>query len=281
MLLAEGEPREEEEPSEQRQPFRLWEPKVIYATVGLIAAAAFLLGGSFGNFFRDSAVTLAIAGGITGIFISSVVDAVRDRLVRADEARIDQEIEAVKHAGINDPAELERRVRASSVAKKRQGLAEQRLRRSLVDDSELKRQATAKILGYLPPQPRSAKRMLNHLRVLLVVAYEREMLGGSPPLTAEHLGKWVVLTERWPDLARLLKLQPDWLRDLENKSFEADESLANAGIGELASPELERFLGEEPALGGVLERLVHLRPAQSRNQAARPPPVPLERCSRG
>ena len=113
--------------------------------------------------------------------------------------------------------------------------------------------------------------MVNHLRVLLVVAHEREMFGGRPPLTAQHLGKWVVLGERWPELARLLKIQPERIRDFEEKSpGEMGGLLTETGLGELASPELVRFLAEEPALGGVLERLVHLRPAESLEAEERP-----------
>ena len=57
-----------------------------------------------------------------------------------------------------------------------------------------------KFLKFLPEVPRSAKRLANHLRLLLGVASQRNMLGGSPALEATHLGKWAVLLERWPEL---------------------------------------------------------------------------------
>jgi hypothetical protein len=184
-----------------------------------------------------------------------------------DEIRRLNEEEHVK-----DPLELECRLRESGPGKlsslvlpaeRRETITKRCLRRSFLDDSELKRQATRTVLAYLPPLPRSVKRMMNHLRILLVVAHERGMLGGEPELRAEHLGKWVVLNERWPELARRLKTSPSSLAALEEA---ADETALQSELERLAPDEqggelLFRFLDEDPKFGPVLERLVHLKPA--------------------
>jgi KAP family P-loop domain len=180
-------------------------------------------------------------------------------------------IETIK-TETDDPVELERRVLETPEAKKRLGLARQLLQTQLVDDSELRDQAEREILSFLPPYPRSAKRMLNHLRVLLVIASLREMLGGTPALTAAHLGKWVVLTERWPELARALKANPQKLGPVEEAVArydvdsavaleELDSALSAGVLPRLGSRDLLRFLVEKPHLGAVLERLVHMAPA--------------------
>lgn len=206
---------------------------------------------------------VALGGARTVIVL--VTGMLRWRARRAEFA-IDEEIDRlVTEDHVNDPEELERRVLASKPARRRQGLAIQRLRRSLVDDSALKHEATAKILDYLPPLPRSAKRMANHLRLLLVIAYERRMLGGAPSLTAAHLGKWVVMNERWSDLARVLKAEPSQLTTLERNAAATglhQNNLDVIGANEHATELLEQFLKEEPKLGAVLERLVYLLPAQ-------------------
>ena len=194
------------------------------------AATAVLIGGGFGIYsgvagapltqseianWTPSGVNLAIATAVIARFAVFIPGAIGRALVRRDERRLRAVIREIK-SETNDPIDLEGRVLDTPEAAKRPGLASQLLQRELVDDSELRQQAEREILEFLPPYPRSAKRMLNHLRVLLVVASLREMLGGTPPLTAAHLGKWVVLTERWPDLARALKKSPDKLAGLES-----------------------------------------------------------------
>jgi hypothetical protein len=205
-----------------------------------------------------------VLGGVIGASALPAARWFQRKLAARSEKRIDAEIETIKREGVADSEELVHRVLQSKPAKRRRGLALQRLRESFVDDAQLKAEATKEIVAYLPALPRSAKRMSNHLRILLVVAYERKMLGGSPALTAGHIGKWVVLNERWPELARFLTLQPTSVCDLETTPSVDDlgQRLIAAGIYEPASDELLRFLKEPPLLGDVLPRLVHLDPAE-------------------
>ena len=74
------------------------------------------------------------------------------------------------------------------------------------------------MLKFLPRVPRSAKRLANHLRLLLAIASQRNMLGGDPMLEAAHLGKWAVLLQRWPELGFAICENPALLADLEKKA---------------------------------------------------------------
>jgi hypothetical protein len=190
-------------------------------------------------------------------------DTSRDAKVSAAEDELRRIIKRIAGEVKDDPDRLEKNVLATSEAQKRPGLAKQLLRRHEVDDSELRHQAQEEILAFIPLNPRSAKRMLNRLRVLLVVASHRQMFGGAPPLDARHLGKWVVLNERWPELARATVTNPDLLRTLES-SRSARRLARRLDALELrtrASPELFAFLKRNPRLGDIVARLAHFTPA--------------------
>lgn len=113
------------------------------------------------------------------------------------------------------------------------------------------------IRRYPPPYPRGAKRMLNHARLLTKIAREREMFGGNPELTPAHLGKWIVIGERWPAFTQQAIQQPERIREVENY-----------GAAELPMENLptDREFGEvmqtTPGLAEVLERLIYFKPAR-------------------
>lgn len=126
------------------------------------------------------------------------------------------------------------------------------------------------ILRYPPGLPRSAKRMLNHARLLTQIARARGLFTGTTPLTAKHLGEWIVISERWPEIARLVEQDPQALGRLEEWAEDGPERLKS----ELGKPIedvalLVDLLTTEPLLGDVALRLVHFeadaavtRPAQ-------------------
>jgi hypothetical protein len=120
------------------------------------------------------------------------------------------------------------------------------------------------IQRYPPRFPRAAKRMLNHARLLTAIAREREMFGGSPELTPEHLGKWIVLGERWPEVAE--RVAATSLR------FGTEEALRLESLRALqggdGNRDLERLLDDQPELHGLVRRLVYFEPAQ---QITEPP----------
>jgi hypothetical protein len=176
--------------------------------------------------------------------------------VRPGSTTGSDEVEAVKAA-----------VMESEAAKQGgTGLASHRLERFLTDDSILREQAESKILEYLPSMPRNAKRLLNHLRLLLVVASERRMLGGTPSLEAAHLGKWIVLLERWPELGWAVRADPALMQRLEQAAANGanPQSLADLqAIVRTSAPQvavtadLAAFLVDEPTFAPLVERLIY------------------------
>ena len=115
--------------------------------------------------------------------------------------------------------------------------------------------------------------MLNHARLLTQIARDRELFGGDPPLTAEALGEWIVLKDKWPSLARLIERDPEVLGRLEEQAAQQEEEppydfSVNGKVLDLKEPELlHTLLRTAPALGAVAERLVHF-------EAAPKPPSP-------
>ncbi|TWT41008.1 KAP family P-loop domain protein [Phycisphaerae bacterium RAS1] len=94
-------------------------------------------------------------------------------------------------------------------------LIERNVERALLSDSKLLNAALEEMQPYRPPTLRSTKRILNHLRLSLFIADRRGMLKDDPRAVARRFGKWVTLTERWPELARVLSMRPALMRELE------------------------------------------------------------------
>jgi KAP family P-loop domain len=111
------------------------------------------------------------------------------------------------------------------------------------------------IQRYPPRFPRGAKRMLNHARLLTKIARERDMFGGMPALTPDHLGKWIVLSERWPSLAEQIAAK--------HVSLHHDAQIRDLITANPRDADLERLLNEPPELAGVIERLIYFKPAAS------------------
>jgi hypothetical protein len=205
---------------------------------------------------------LVAGGGIAAVAGWVGVLTVARRAEHRREA-IDQEIrETASKTTTTD--ELESQVLGSEAAKKAGGkVVRQRLQHHYADESKFRQDAEGVILDFRPPVPRRAKRMLNRLRVLLVVAVGRRMMDGTPALNGHHLGRWIVLNERWPELAHSVSSQPERLQALEQAHNAATLRDALAGIGDQTpvSAELVRFMRGAPNLAPVLHRLVHLEPA--------------------
>jgi hypothetical protein len=151
-------------------------------------------------------------------------------------------------------------------------LRKDREERFMTDESPERRQGEAAILRFLAHDdvPRRAKRMVNHLRLLLLVADKRDMFGGSPPLEAVHLGKWVVLLERWPELGRALRADPSVMTLIEEAastdSRVLEDVLDRIVPAVASSADLVAFLKDETKLAGLVERLIYYLPALPRNE---------------
>jgi hypothetical protein len=145
-------------------------------------------------------------------------------------------------------------------------LIRQRAQRLFTDESALLQEAESAYLAFLTV-PRSVKRAINHLRILLVIADGREMLGGSPTLNRSHLWKWVVLGERWPDLASELASEPNKAMDLEEAKTAQDieRTLSQWELSTASSDSLLEFIRADPAFGDVARRLVYFERAPITN----------------
>jgi hypothetical protein len=142
-------------------------------------------------------------------------------------------------------------------------LVEQRRQDLLFDDEYFQAQLGALILTYLQPLPRSAKRMLNCFRVNALIAYHRGLFTSDPKVTVIQVGKWLVLTERWPLLKRSLAAAPDKMKTLEElsnnevrvKSDPFMDSIKTLSPAYAGDEDLRSFIKSDPKLSNVLGRL--------------------------
>jgi hypothetical protein len=199
------------------------------------------------------------------VFVMSFVASRLMSITRKIQADIDKEISSRAIDSDMNITEVERRVSSSRPAR-RGGpwLLRQRVRYYLVETSALRRDALAEIKERLPALPRSAKRIYNHLHLVLSIAVGRAALGGSPKLEPRHLGKWVVLIDRWPELHPILSSTPEVMSKLETS---ADVEELEQIIGSIRpnltvsdSEELHELVVSDPKLSIVLDRLIYLSP---------------------
>lgn len=225
-------------------------------TAALAVGAYFAYGTGAGIIGGSAAVAIAAAAVVSG-------SALRQRSRRQAQRRTLDTVAAQAARGGAGSDEIERRlIETAQKMGAKPDLARQTHRRYISTRSALRAQAEQVIAEFFPPLPRGAKRMLNRLGFLLVVAWERDMFGGRPSLDPAHLGKWIVLQERWPELAWLIADDPNLMAVLEKGGDAATEVLGRAGMTG-ASSSLERFMAHPPRLGGLADRLVHFVPADA------------------
>lgn len=167
-------------------------------------------------------------------------------------------------SGTENLDEIQRELRRSSgLEEGDQLLLQERLYLLVTSESDLFGEAQNEILTHLPALPRSAKRLLNSLRLHFYVAYQLKVLDET--ITPAHLGKWIVLRDRWPDLAQALMGSPASMDEIE-KADDAQwsERIKLLANGLEADAELKSFFREGAQLGSVLSSLVRLEPANAR-----------------
>jgi hypothetical protein len=208
--------------------------------------------------------------------ISSIVRGVRRVTARRASREIDAAIREEGPPTESDVSELQSKMLDSTAAKRSNPeLVYQRMQRYLTG-TILRKEAEDETLRFLPPLPRSAKRVLNRLRVLLVVAVGRRMLGGDPYLAPRHLGKWTILLERWPQLGEVLVSDPlraqETMVKLESAmtAAELSQTLASMGLRTESGDELFRFLSEGAVMSPVVERLIYCTPVETRQGSGTP-----------
>ncbi|MEO1130296.1 MAG: P-loop NTPase fold protein [Planctomycetota bacterium] len=143
-------------------------------------------------------------------------------------------------------------------------LQEEQRRLVTSSDSKIVRDALAAALPYAPVLPRNAKRLLNKLRLTLLLTQTRALLGlgDQGDVSPAQVGKWVGLQESWPELADALRRDPESAHDLESAAA-TDPKRFNATIESLApsvrpTDLLIDLFKSAPRIAEALPRLVRL-----------------------
>ena len=212
-----------------------------------------------------------LSGVLTWVVIRLHESLIAYRKRKARE-KIDAAIRKRVADGERDLEKLGAAVAASSLEPKDIGLTNekfnelvhQRLQLYLTDESLPLLEAMTEFVKYVPPLPRNLKRGLDRLRVLIVIAHGRGMFRGHPTLTGTHLGKWVALRERWPEIAQELSKRPETMEELESVAF--DEARFSDLVGLFApnhtsDKDFHRFCQSETRLGQLMNKLVYFQGA--------------------
>jgi hypothetical protein len=202
---------------------------------------------------------IGVAGAVAATVVFDLVERRRARAAADVRRRID---ERIRELAETDQTDLERRA-LEDLSQENPDLVRKEVRSYLTDEADELRRVEKVIREHPPELPRSAKRMLNQARLLTRIARDRSLFDGSPSIVPEQLGKWVVLSERWPTVAHAVTQTPDLMNELEQAA--KDDVLLGA-LEKRALPEqlsvrsLHALLGTDPRLGEVIERLIRLEP---------------------
>jgi len=208
-------------------------------------------------------LSIAMIGLVAYLSLRAVSEFLGRFQSRSSRARIDQEFETVATGNETDSKRLASEVMKTATASSASGsLVERRVQRYLIEASDSRREAEAELLRNPPELPRDAKRMINQLRVLLAVALNRGMLGPNTGVTGAHLGRWIVLQTRWPEVGQALTADPARLEQAEACAT-PDDVRNLLGSIDVKIPDYEdllRFLQADPTLCRVLNRLLRYIP---------------------
>jgi hypothetical protein len=119
--------------------------------------------------------------------------------------------------------------------------------------------------------PRDVKRLVNRIRFSIYLAATAGLLNPSNDgITPEQLGKWAVLSERWPEFAYAIGVAPDELSSIENAD---NESVSRANIVALCGcpPDVDglvKIVRAAPKCGSVVSDLFRLRARSTPSDAS-------------
>jgi hypothetical protein len=295
------------EPGIPRPPLRRRLPLVAL----LVSAPAFVI---VFWFFPDSAVPAAIVSAALGVAVSWLVagaaftapvrwlsyrrrriSAFRDEVGQLRDNVISDAFDADRYATSSTDLEDEVTRKISAATAEYQAREYWQYAQELVSAEEIHRRlqvraaaddetlnhAVKAIEGLLPALPRTAKRLLNRLSFLLVVAYNRDLMK-LDVVTAERLGKWALLQDQWPDVAKAIIKNPQLAETLENAAENQDEfaKACTDCVPPLVSDQalLREFFGSDHKLAPAVYHLVYLdanvkaeeRPSQPEAASAAP-----------
>jgi len=222
----------------------------------------------------------ALLGAAAGIAITSR-DILEKMAARRRTAIVDSELRRVSQesgpgavASVSATAVAER-VLGVRGDKESERLVEQRKQYMLLDEKALQPELRYLVKNW-HPLPRDIKRMLNRFYVSLLIAYNRHLLTGEQPVLPMQLAKWLVLSERWPHLGRVLAAGPDAFKALESlaespsQRDEFKKKLTGLAPSYAEDEELRKLIGAQPPLADVLERLVYQGAARPVEKTAEP-----------
>ena len=187
--------------------------RITVAAVGGAVAAA--LGAAQSNETRYSLT--ALVGVLVSLVVLGIVPIVIFRLIRRrarrNRERIDQAIQRESEGTTADEA-------AESVPRVPRGLSPDEVRKRylsrVLDTTGIAARADDIVFEFLPIRPRAAKRLFNQVRLMLLIAISRGLFvrkaSAEQNRRADLIAKWLVLRERWPEVAR----DPDRIRGLED-----------------------------------------------------------------
>jgi hypothetical protein len=212
--------------------------------------------GTLGIIF--SGIAIGVLGYAAGRPIAWVQ---RTRLRRARE-RAREKLSALGLTGLD--AEISRlNTESKGSAPELKVLVEQRRRHVTSSDQPFVRDSLQTALQLAPLLPRNAKRLLNKLRLMLLVSLGRGVLrtgaeGPGDGVDPARLGRWVALHERWPEVAQAIRQDLGLLHRLERHGRKlsptpAERPPADAkAFWDLIEPIAPQHAGEESLLAALV-----------------------------
>jgi hypothetical protein len=225
---------------------------------------------------------LSFARGLQLFLIWSSLFALLLLSERMRRKRLAQARELIDRGLLDDDsdAEIDRLLAESSpslTTDERNAIRKERELLRIMNDERMLREAHAEVYEHVSPYPRSAKRFLNHVRVLAAVGRARGALGGTPELSVRHIARWVALKERWPLTAAAMLRRPERIALLEQRAREGHSlhPLLEACCAETwdAAALSELLRSGSVRLADVDQRLMHFLPAE---EVLRKPPLQAE-----
>jgi len=207
-----------------------------------------------------TSVTRYLAIGTVALaVVGTVANAAASYLSSKNRSQYRSRIDEIVKVGVDSPEAIGQAVNPDELL----------LARYIMDRDAAERRLAA----YLPANPRRAKRLLNHERLYRQIAESRNIFGGDPALTYDHITRWSLIVEEWPRLGAALTSDPAIARGLETAADIAvlQQKLDKLVPGVKATDELFTILcgTGNVRLSPVLARLVRFEPAPA--AAAAPP----------
>lgn len=234
-------------------------PLVYYIVVGgiLIGILISNVVGSGGNLTKGlSALVATAAGGIAGVVIPIIVERLRRTRTRTAREQADQAIQDQSiGTTVDEAAENAMHISGGPSA----DVVRKRYLSAVLDTTEIAARADSLVFDFLPNRPRGAKRLLNQVRLMILIAAGRGLFvlrdEGNQDKQADLIGKWLVLRERWPEVAQLAQRDPEQLKALEDSATHDElklSSLMNSYEG-ADLDDLQRLLKMKPYFENLSE----------------------------